>query len=99
MLRADPSSIVHLYRRLLAARRASPALRGGSWTPLEAPAGVLAYRREHGGDTRVVLVNFTARTLDVAAAGARVVEVASDGIGDGAAYAGTLRPDQALILR
>ena len=29
-LRADPASILHLYRRLLAARRASPALREGS---------------------------------------------------------------------
>ena len=39
-LQADPSSILHLYRRLLAARRASPALQTGSWAARPAP-----YRR------------------------------------------------------
>ena len=38
-------SILHLYRRLLAARRASPALRGGDQTLLDAPDGVLAWDR------------------------------------------------------
>ena len=59
-LRADRASILHLYRRLLAARRASPALRLGDWRLLDAPEGVLAYERSRGADRRVVLVNFSA---------------------------------------
>lgn len=66
-LAEDEGSIVHLYRRLLAARRASPALHAGSWELLDAPAGVLAYERraavssgagEAGGDLRQVWANF-----------------------------------------
>ncbi len=96
-LRADPCSILHLYRRLLAVRRASPALRLGEWRPFEAPEGVLAYERSRGADRRVVLVNFSAAAARVAARGA--IEVASDGCGEGGPFGGTLEPDQALILK
>jgi alpha-glucosidase len=57
-LAEDDGSILHLYRRLLAARRASPALHAGSWELLEAPAGVLAYERRAGDDCRQVWANF-----------------------------------------
>ncbi|HZP42746.1 MAG TPA: alpha-amylase family glycosyl hydrolase [Candidatus Binatia bacterium] len=96
-LRADPSSILHLYRRLLAARRASPALRAGDQTLRPAPDGVVAWERTAGTDRRTVLVNFTDRAVACAAAG--TVEVASDGEGEGRPYAGTLAPDQAVVLR
>jgi len=44
--RADPTSTLQFYRRLLATRRASPALRWGEYQPLTgAPDEVLAYRR------------------------------------------------------
>jgi alpha-glucosidase len=56
--RGEARSILHLYRRLLAVRRASPALRHGDITLLDAPDDVLAYRRSTHGDERVVLVNF-----------------------------------------
>jgi alpha-glucosidase len=98
-LGADPSSILHLYRRLLAARRGSPALRLGTWTALPAPDGVVAYRRAHEGDGRVVLVNFTSEVVAVRVSGRSTVEVASDGRGEGRTYGGTLGPDQAVILR
>jgi alpha-glucosidase len=98
-LRADPSSILHLYRRLLAARRRSPALRAGTWTPLPAPEGVLAYRRERDGDERLVLVNFTATPVAVGVAGAGTIEVSSAGAHVGDAYGGTLGADEAVILR
>ena len=101
-LRADPSSILHLYRRLLAARRACPALRTGSWAARPAPNGVLAYRRTaaDGGDTRTILINFTGTSVrvPVSRAAEAIVEVASDGAGEGLPYNGTLAPDQALIL-
>jgi alpha-glucosidase len=96
-LRADEGSILHLYRRLLHARRASPALGGGGFRLLEAPGGTLAYERGAGGDRRLVLVNFNSEEIRLAAAG--TVEVASDGGGEGRAYGGSLLPDQALVLR
>ena len=81
-LRADPSSILHLYRRILAARRASPALRHGSWSALAAPEGMLAYLRTEGEDRRAVVVNFTTTPLPLPSSltgGGWVVEVASAG--------------------
>jgi alpha-glucosidase len=100
-LRADPSSILHLYRRLLSARRASAALSGGGFAFLDAPGGVLAYTRvaADGGDRRAVLVNFTDAPCEVPLDEAWVVEVASDGAGEVAPFAGELGPSQALVLR
>jgi alpha-glucosidase len=96
--REDPDSILHLYRRLLAARRVSPALREGSFAWLAAPAGVLAWERTRGGDRRVLMVNFTGEPAALKLPGAWRVEVASDGRGEGAAHAGALGPDAALVL-
>jgi alpha-glucosidase len=101
--RADPGSVLHLYRRALAARRGSPALHLGDQEMLDAPAGVVAWRRRHAdGDERTVLVNFTGRTVDlsgsVAVAGT-VVEVSSDGLGEGEPLASVLGPSQAVWLR
>jgi alpha-glucosidase len=97
VLRADRGSILHLYRRLLAARRASPALALGALVLRPSPEGVLVCERALGADRRLVLVNFTDRAVPCAAAGR--VEVASDGAGEGAAYGGRLGPDQAVVLR
>lgn len=103
-LAADPGSILHLYRRLLAARRNSPALALGSWDPLPSPEGVLAYARRAGPDRRVVLVNYTPAATEIgvrplgAGEGAWRVEVASDGEEEGAPFRGRLGPDQAVVL-
>ena len=42
MQRQEEGSVLHLYRRLLEARRGSAALRLGSWAVLPAPTGGLA---------------------------------------------------------
>jgi alpha-glucosidase len=96
-LRADEGSILHLYRRTLAVRRRSPALRLGDLAFVPAPDGLLAYERRLGDDRRTVLVNFTASEVPHPAVG--IVEVASDGRGEGEAYGGVLGPEQALVLR
>ena len=98
-LAAQQSSILYLYRRILAARRSSPALSVGSWRALESPAGVLAYERASGGDRRVSLVNFTGEAVDVAIGGHWVVEVDTDGLLEGEAFPGRLAGDAAVILR
>jgi alpha-glucosidase len=96
-LTKDDASILHLYRRVLAARRASAALRLGDLTLLDAPDGVVAYERTHEGDRRTVLINFTSERHAVAVAG--VVDVSSTGARDGEPFDGTLHPDEAVILR
>ncbi len=101
--RQRPDSVLNLYRRLLAARGASPALRLGSWTELGAPEGAIVYERRHGADRRVVALNFTggpvAVTLPPAPRGEWVVEVSSGGEGEGHAFQGPLGPDTGVILR
>ena len=65
---SDPDSVLACYRRLLAFRRGSAALRSGSMTRLDSgTADVLAWTREHDGERLLVLVSFVgeARTVDV----------------------------------
>ncbi len=96
--RADEHSMLQLYRRLLAARRESPALRLGSWRALGAPEGALAWLREHSGDRRAVVLNFTGEPLAVPLPGRWTVEISTRGP-EGQAYSGSVEPDQALVLR
>ncbi|MEO5679624.1 MAG: alpha-amylase family glycosyl hydrolase [Acidimicrobiales bacterium] len=93
--RADQGSTLWLYKRLLAARRASPALRSGAFAWLASPPDVLAYERRLGDDRRVVLVNQGDATAVVELDGAWEVELASDGTSEPGALAG----DAALVLR
>jgi alpha-glucosidase len=55
--RADPTSMLTLYRRLIALRRATPALAVGSYVGLEADGDVLAYLREYAGQRCLVVLN------------------------------------------
>jgi alpha-glucosidase len=55
----DLASMLTLYRRLLALRRASPALYGGSYRPLDGvPDDCFVYLREGGGERKLVALNF-----------------------------------------
>jgi alpha-glucosidase len=94
--RADDHSILHLYRRLLRARRASPALSVGDQELLPAPPGVVAWRRRGpSGDERTVYLNMATEAATVPAGG--TVEVASDGTGEGQPFSGRLDPDRAVV--
>ena len=64
--RADPASMFSLYRRLLALRRGSPALRAGTYRTLAAPEGVYAYERTLGQQRLSVAVNFGAAKIRLA---------------------------------
>jgi alpha-glucosidase len=105
--RADPTSILHLYRRLIALRRQHPALALGAFAPLEAPEGVLAYRRALDDDVCTVMINFTDAEIEVgdpssfgslSRSPGGIAAVSSDGSVDGARFDGRLRPDQAVVL-
>jgi alpha-glucosidase len=84
--RADPDSILHLYRELLAVRRAHPALTIGELEWIDGPDGVLAYRRRSADESVTVVINTTSEALSNPVAGAQLL-VASD-----RSLAGSLAP-------
>lgn len=62
---ADAASMLALYRRLIALRRAEPALHAGAWEPVDAGADVVAYARTFAQRRLVVLLNFAEAPRDV----------------------------------
>ena len=103
--RADPDSMLQLHRRLLALRRASPALHRGAWTPIPpaagSPAGLVAYDRTHGDERFRVLLNLTPEPVTVGIPGAWTVAVGTDVEREGAELRDVvaLRGDEGLVLR
>ena len=57
--RADPASMLNLYRDLLTLRRSSPALGLGDYVETAVQDGVLAYERRTGTERMLVALNFT----------------------------------------
>ena len=59
---ADPHSLLNFYRRLIAVRRASPALSGGMFQPVTfGTRFILAYLRQTQDQTVLVALNFSPR--------------------------------------
>ncbi len=85
----DAGSMLTLYRRLLALRRAEPALVVGDMTLLDAPPGVLAYRR----GALTVALNLTDATIDFGWSGTSLLSTLSEG-----PTPGVLRPNEGLVL-
>ena len=64
----DPTSMLSYYRRLIAARRATPALIAGEYRPLaERSRSTLAFLRQTPEQTVLVALNYSARSQDVRA--------------------------------
>jgi alpha-glucosidase len=59
----NPASTLHLTRRLVELRRAHQALRRGSITIVEAPAGFLAFERAHGSERLLCVFNLGHATV------------------------------------
>jgi glycosidase len=98
----EPHSILALYRRLLAARRAHPALAIGDFALLDAEGDVVAYERRHGAERLIVALNLGGHSqrleLPDWASDCRVLlSTVADATlaGDGAVL---LRADEGLIL-
>jgi alpha-glucosidase len=98
-LRDEDTSILVLYRRLLRARRQSPALQRGTWRALEAPPDVLAYQRSSGGDDRIVVANFADSETASDVAPGWLVQVSTNCNREGTAWDGRLGPTEAVVLR
>jgi alpha-glucosidase len=63
----DPDSLLAFYRRLLAVRRATPALVAGEYGALTPDAeDFLAFTRSTAAQTVLVILNFSARPQTVA---------------------------------
>jgi alpha-glucosidase len=62
---ADPASMLSLTRRLIALRRASPALTRGDYAPVSAGDGVLVFERRAEPDRMLVALNFTHESRSV----------------------------------
>ena len=93
------NSMFALYQRLLAARKASPALHHGDFAELPSHPDVLAYHRQQGDDCRLVCINFADHPHAFPQSAHWLVEIASDGVGEGEPFNGNLSAGQALVLR
>ncbi|MBB3695342.1 alpha-amylase family glycosyl hydrolase [Sphingomonas sp. BK580] len=89
----DPRSMLTLYRRLLALRRAHPALTLGDFALTDAAPGVLAYERRRGEAVLRVALNLSAEPRPLPFAG-EVLLSTLDGAGDG-----VLRGDEGVVMR
>jgi alpha-glucosidase len=64
--RGDPRSLLELYREVIRIRRASPALRRGTFRTVPCtPAGVFAYVRELGDERWAIVLNFGDREMSI----------------------------------
>jgi alpha-glucosidase len=100
--RADATSILTLHRRLVALRRAEPALAVGSYAPVRAEGDLLAYVREHAGRRFLVALNLggAPAALDLAGAGLRgrvALSTALDRDGEELRGALRLRGDEGVV--
>src|SRR5262249_9635965 len=65
--RDDPTSMLSLYRRLIALRRSEPIFEIGSYRGIPAEGDLLAYLREHRGRRFLVSLNLGAAPATLAA--------------------------------
>ena len=63
--RLDPSSIYHLYRRLIAVRRRSPSLLVGHYRPIVTNGDLLLFVREHERERTLIALNLGGEALTV----------------------------------
>jgi alpha-glucosidase len=101
--RADPASILNLYRRLIALRRSSPALTDGAYRPLAARGDLLLYQREHADDRVTVALNLgreplSVRLQQVVPAERVLLSTHADRDGERIAHQLDLRGNEGLII-
>jgi alpha-glucosidase len=101
---ADPTSILTLYRRLFALRRASPALYGGSYCSLDgAPDDCFVYLRDAGGERKLIALNFagveqTVSLLDLAGSAEILLSTYLDREGTADLHSLKLRANEGCIV-
>ncbi|HMI87190.1 MAG TPA: alpha-amylase family glycosyl hydrolase [Polyangiaceae bacterium] len=99
--RADPDSMLSLYRELLALRRAEPALHVGDYRSLEVGPDVLGFVRTHDERRLAVLLNLASRAIDIGGAtelGRVLLSTHRDRVGSSFAQLPVLQPDEGVVL-
>jgi alpha-glucosidase len=101
-LQSDQQSLLWLYKRLIALRRAEPALIAGDYIPMRSRNDILAYRRAHGRDAIVVALNIIhePRRFEWDAEGELLLSTFLDGT-EGRRIRGPilLRPDEGIVIK
>jgi len=99
----DRDSMLGLYRRLIALRRAEPALSVGAYKPLVTQGQLLAYLREAGDQRFLVVLNLGSRPghFSLEALGAGELVISTDGRRQGERVTGRLvmLGDDAVVVR
>ena len=100
----DPASVLTFYRRLLALRRSSPAMRHGALTIVpDLPLELLAWTREAAGERLLMIANLgdERATVDLSSITAEGEIVAATGVRSGSIALGDLALDarEGLLLR
>jgi alpha-glucosidase len=100
-LQKDERSILHLYKALLALRRATPALRCGDYAPLRSRNEILCYQRFTDQEKFTIALNLThdARRLEEIGEGDIVLSTWLDRREVPLAPDLLLRPDEGIIVR
>jgi alpha-glucosidase len=101
--RSDSTSMLNLYRRLIAARRASSALQIGSYQPIEASGDLLLFVRADGPERMLTTLNLGGEPISVAFPGGAfegTVLISSFGDRDGEAVDNgiDLRPNEGCVI-
>jgi alpha-glucosidase len=97
---SGPDSVLSLYRRLLALRGSSPALRWGTYRPLRVIDGCFAYARETEDEALAIACNFTAWPATVTVPpGSIAVSTALAREGERVAGLVELEDGQAIVVR
>jgi alpha-glucosidase len=97
----DPRSILALYRRLLALRRASPALVGGAYRTLHRDDRMLAFERAAGDQRLLVALNFSSTPASLQLEGRGWVALSTNLDREQEPFDGAveLRGDEGVVLR
>jgi alpha-glucosidase len=91
---ADPDSPLAFARQVIALRKASPALKWGKITFLDAPAPILAFAREADGEMVVAMFNMSAEPATWAEIPGGELKAITGEVLDG-----TFQPYSAMIIR
>jgi alpha-glucosidase len=96
----DPNSMLSLYRRMIRARRAIPALAGGAYRAIDdAPAGTFVFIREAPGSRAMVALNFAADPCEIDLPPGRIALSSDPAREPGTAGGRTrLSPDEAIVV-
>jgi alpha-glucosidase len=96
--RRNPRSMLALHRRLLALRRAEPALALGSYAPVEAADYLLAYAREKDSRRFLIALNLGSQPQTLGAAGRVVLSTFLDREDEPFGETLDLRGDEGVIV-